>query len=299
MDSLVGDVTTLYPGSRIGFSTFTDKPIPISGFGEHGDYPARFYRDHCYKLRSPLTDSVASMNQGVSEVTISGGGDYWENVMGSLVSIGNDPNWGFTSGLTGGHNDDTAMIRVVLSTTDALPHVAGDAKANVQLWNDHWGTSDFEAAWTLFYGLCKKGGDVYSELVGLRTKFEAGSLSSDESERFDYLREKCGPWKFTPAFLPHGDVVDTPGNCISHEYPTSQEATDAVKKIDAVVPVMLTPSANAGLSFVKYYGNCPTATSEPQCLREHYQNIFQEAGLNGLFYSLESTSVPQINDIIL
>ncbi|KAH0475061.1 MAG: hypothetical protein KVP17_000038 [Porospora cf. gigantea B] len=299
IDTLVSDVTSLYPGSRVGFSTFTDKPIPISGFGEHGDYPSRYYRDHCYKLRSPLTADSSSMFEAISDVKISGGGDYFENLLGSLVSVGRDAEWGFTKGLTGGYDDDTAMIRVVLSTTDALPHVAGDAKRNVQKWNVGWGTQDFEESWTLHYGACKKGGPAYGELVNLRSKYEAGSLSGTEADRFDALRGQCGPWEFSNDFLPHGGVVDSPDNCLTHEYPTVADATDAVKQIDAVVPVMITPSANAGLSFVRYYGHCPTAETEPECLREHYQTLFQDAGLNGLFYSLEGTSVPGVNDIIL
>ncbi|KAH0474378.1 MAG: uncharacterized protein KVP18_002502 [Porospora cf. gigantea A] len=118
--------------------------------------------------------------------------------------------------MTGGLGDDTAVIRVVLSTTDALPHVAGDAKANIQNWNQHWATANFKQSWTLHYGSCKKGTEVYSELA-----------------RFEELREICGPWKYPEELLPHGHVVDTPDNCLKHEYPTPNEATDALK-IDAL-----------------------------------------------------------------
>ncbi|KAH0473574.1 MAG: uncharacterized protein KVP18_003093 [Porospora cf. gigantea A] len=299
ISSLVREVSALYPGSRIGFSTFSDKPIPISGFGDHGAYPSRFIRDHCYRLRSPLTGNADALSHSIANVNISGGGDYKENLLGSLVSVGNDSAWGFSKGLTGGFGDDSAMIRVVLSTTDALPHEAGDAKVNTQNWNEYWGTDGFKESWTLHYGSCREDGRLYSDLVQLRTKYEAGTLTAGETARFDELRELCGPWKFPEGFLPHGGVVDTPSNCLNHEYPTPEDAARALNNIDGVIPVLLTPSANAGLIYVKLHGNCPDATSEAKCLRQHYQQMFFEAGLSGLFYSLEGESIPSINDIIL
>ena len=299
MHGLMGEVSTKFPGSRIGFSSFTDKPVPISGFGDHGGYPKSYYRDHCYKLRSPLTSDADALSHAMNDVNISGGGDYRENILGSLVSIANDPTWGFSTGLSGGDSDQTAMIRVVLSTTDALPHTAGDAKRNIQDWNENWGTDHFHDAWTLHYGPCRKGSDTYKELLVLRAKHEAGTLKGADSERFDEIVAACGPWPFFGDLTDHGSVVDTPDNCLRHEYPTVEETMTAMKSMEAMVPVVVTPSANAGFDYVKYYGNCPHATSESECLREHYQKLFEDAGVQGLFYSLEGDNIPTINEIIL
>eukprot|EP01119_Soliformovum_irregulare_P000948 TRINITY_DN1069_c0_g1_i1.p1 TRINITY_DN1069_c0_g1~~TRINITY_DN1069_c0_g1_i1.p1 ORF type:complete len:2760 (+),score=837.80 TRINITY_DN1069_c0_g1_i1:89-8368(+) len=98
-------LTTTYPYARIGFATFSDKPISPYGKAQGGDV--------AYKLNMPLTNNRALVQQGINAVTMANGGDPQNSQLEAVLqaSLRDEVNW------------NTAATKVIAIVTKTGFHV--------------------------------------------------------------------------------------------------------------------------------------------------------------------------------
>jgi Ca2+-binding RTX toxin-like protein len=107
LPGLITSVTGLTSDVSLGLASFIDKPI--SPFGGSGD--------HEYKTELALTTDTAAWSAAVTGLTASGGSDGPEAQMTALLQVAlRTSEVGWSSG----------SLKVVVLTTDAKPHMAGD-----------------------------------------------------------------------------------------------------------------------------------------------------------------------------
>eukprot|EP01069_Polyplicarium_translucidae_P002405 Polyplicarium_translucidae@DN2022_c0_g1_i5.p1 len=108
-----------YPEFKIALASHTDKPIYPLG------YPVSL--DYCYWLHHGLDSDISVFADHLEASFYRSGADQKESQMDAIFHVATDPAVGFTTALT----DEQGRIinRVIVVSTDAEPHLAGDGLA--------------------------------------------------------------------------------------------------------------------------------------------------------------------------
>lgn len=132
MSGWVDGVHARYPQSRFGYATFTDKPLPTSGFGPYGgwqNHPMTY--DWCYDMEQALVNEKSVFVDALKRVwqKTGSGFDYPESQFEAILRAAVAQDVGWDSGL------GTKRISTLVIITDAASHLPGDAAANIDVYN--------------------------------------------------------------------------------------------------------------------------------------------------------------------
>ncbi|KAH0480579.1 MAG: hypothetical protein KVP17_000107 [Porospora cf. gigantea B] len=301
MKEILETTQQTWPGSRIAFSQFADKPMPYVGTGDFGDFPKKYNRDLCFTNVLPLTGDIVRADSVLRNLSGSGGGDWHENVYGGIISALTSPHSGFATtidkkGATKG------VIKVLLIVTDAPSHQPGDLLKACTNWNNDLGTprmDDGQTRWMFRYGRCDVKDGNYKRMMELRPKYDAGTLKGDEVMEWEDLVALCGPFVDLSKIRAHpGQSEDSAEDCVMWDYPSIEQVKDAFDSHTDVMPVFVSMGPNAGLPVAKWYLDCPNAKTEADCVSYVHRKAFVDAGITrGAHYAAQG-GLNHFKDII-
>lgn len=116
---IVKHIEEAFPGSHYGVAEFQDKPF----------FPLGEPNNVCYKLAGPLSSVMAEFEEAYATLYASGGGDLPEDQYQALINIALDSAVGwrpYVLGPDGKPVPGSIGGRIVIMSTDAVPHIAGD-----------------------------------------------------------------------------------------------------------------------------------------------------------------------------
>ncbi|KAH0483412.1 MAG: hypothetical protein KVP17_001883 [Porospora cf. gigantea B] len=281
MSSLVDSITTAYPTSRYGLTSFADKTLPWVGWG-WGDVKWDLIKDSCYEIHQPLTDDSELIQRRIQNIVISGGNDPEENAFDALLQTVVRPSVDWRTETFDGLK---AVIRVAFVVTDAPSHVAGNAAEWIGYWNENWGMdTTLDPSWDYFptgyppqfsyHQQCK--GDIQSAYKRLGPMIRSGTVADGDRELAQDVLDKCNPIAF-PEPVPHHGGVTSNLECTTLDYPSVKQVVEQLMA-HQVNPVVLVPSDTytGSLDWYKWLGYCKKATTEADCVIEYYTNEFSK-----------------------
>lgn len=257
---------------KIGLSSFTDKPIPRSGYGKYGGWDT-FQLDYCYARHVSFTNKAEEMVKGLNELKgmIGAGFDVPEAQAEAMIYAAYDTAIGWSATDVTHSESGRPIARIMLLITDARSHEEGNAASNLKIWNakreypngyDHpstggFGASDFLDS-RLLYVPDATAESQYNELSKLFAKLDGAkaglmpALTDDESSRMQELLKRFGPEVYPTLKYPtHPGDNSTVTDCTQVEYPTLQQMIEALQKMH-ILPIFLT-STQTAYDFYEWY----------------------------------------------
>eukprot|EP01054_Gregarina_sp_Poly1_P006292 Gregarina_sp_Poly_1__6291@NODE_333_length_9463_cov_335_720094_g281_i0_p5_GENE_NODE_333_length_9463_cov_335_720094_g281_i0NODE_333_length_9463_cov_335_720094_g281_i0_p5_ORF_typecomplete_len268_score40_75Integrin_beta/PF00362_18/4_5e18VWA/PF00092_28/4_1e05VWA_2/PF13519_6/0_082_NODE_333_length_9463_cov_335_720094_g281_i067547557 len=132
MEDWILSIQDEYEGSRFGYGTFTDKPIPLSGFGKYGGWQhVAMQYDWCFNVDQPLVADKDTFTASLRKVWKKKGSgfDFLESQLEALLRAVTSTNSGWEE-----VNPNT-RARVVVLITDSSSHLNGDGAENIAKYN--------------------------------------------------------------------------------------------------------------------------------------------------------------------
>lgn len=254
MEDWILSIQDDYEGSRFGYGTFTDKPIPLSGFGPYGGWQnVKMQYDWCFEMEQKLVDDKDTFVASLKKVWKKKGSGFdllesqFEALLRAAMSV--DAGW-----------DDerpeinpNTHVRVIVLITDASSHLNGDAADNIAKYNlpitladpatlttdGGWGSHAFSNTDMVNY-MKEKSYKKLADLIAKET-FGTGELTEKEEQEMNKQAEYFKPSVY-PSVVPHPG--DDSLRCEETEYP-SPEQVAGVLTGRAIVPVILVINGDA------------------------------------------------------
>jgi len=111
------DIQEAIPDSRFGMVGFTDKPLEPFGSNSSMDY--------CFRVKYPLTASVANIQKSLESSVVHSGRDWPESQLHALLGTVLSPDMRWSTYLDA--KDGRKISKVVVVATDAGFHLDGDS----------------------------------------------------------------------------------------------------------------------------------------------------------------------------
>lgn len=246
MADLTEELRNLYGEFKFGVSSFVDKPIPLRGYGNYGNWD--YAADYCYREHSALTEDNAEIISGLRELAsnLGSGNDFPENPMEALIFAAGDEAVGWSPQEVTHSPSGRPIVRMIMLVTDDIPHFPTDAEdAVARFWNwprtypdpsnpmistGGFGSHGFHALPNLVTVNTESEVDLheYLEMADLFAIFDhEGDLSPTQATRLDKLIDKFGPYPFPDVVTHPGD--DSIRDCTKTEYPTLENVSEYLK----------------------------------------------------------------------
>lgn len=298
-----------FPGFKYSISAFIDKPMPLRGLGNYGNN--RDYIDYCFKLQTPMSDDLKTIEQGFDDLlyNLGSGGDWPESPYDGLVEAlySEDVNW-----TPGTHSETGRPInRVAIIITDDVPHYPGHAADAVATWNaprqyapgSRQSTGGFGAhgnkqSWSRSSFLVFDDNateEMYDEMGDLFAVLDLdGSLTTAQEARLDELVQKFGPFPY-PEPLTHPG--DDSRECHHTEYPSIAQVGAALKRRN-VTPIFLLAPPLSVTSAHRQICESRGFTSGLDCMTRLFQEDLKQMGVEGVVALLGDDVVETIVDAV-
>eukprot|EP01055_Gregarina_sp_Pseudo9_P001328 Gregarina_sp_Pseudo_9__1327@NODE_188_length_3731_cov_112_015710_g173_i0_p1_GENE_NODE_188_length_3731_cov_112_015710_g173_i0NODE_188_length_3731_cov_112_015710_g173_i0_p1_ORF_typecomplete_len574_score59_89Integrin_beta/PF00362_18/2_6e09Integrin_beta/PF00362_18/0_094_NODE_188_length_3731_cov_112_015710_g173_i0731794 len=255
----------------IGVSSFSDKPIPLSGYGDYGawgeELGGELKGDYCYKGHASLSLAEAPILEALQliDAELPSGFDAAGAQTDAMIYAALDADVGWSDPKLTHSPAGWPIVRILLLITNAPAHEPGDAVLNIDQFNEgrRYPSGYYEPSVGGFGShsfvespLINAGTDpnrlLYLEMADLfaiSDAEEAGenvTMSYEEYMRILELIDVFGPYMF-PGPSPHpGDA--SVSDCQKVDYPSMQQAAAVLRKRD-ILPFFLTSSAEALLQY--------------------------------------------------
>eukprot|EP01054_Gregarina_sp_Poly1_P007181 Gregarina_sp_Poly_1__7180@NODE_393_length_8957_cov_1164_871316_g322_i0_p3_GENE_NODE_393_length_8957_cov_1164_871316_g322_i0NODE_393_length_8957_cov_1164_871316_g322_i0_p3_ORF_typecomplete_len536_score87_08Integrin_beta/PF00362_18/1_7e14Integrin_beta/PF00362_18/0_46Mucin15/PF15672_5/0_0032VWA/PF00092_28/0_022VWA/PF00092_28/1_1e04Sporozoite_P67/PF05642_11/0_31DUF3482/PF11981_8/0_36PRCC/PF10253_9/6_5e03PRCC/PF10253_9/1_6Podoplanin/PF05808_11/20_NODE_393_length_8957_cov_1164_871316_g322_i0621669 len=271
-ENLLARLSEEFGEYKIGLSSFTDKPIPYSGYGGFGGYSGISF-DYCYASQVPLTKDPAEMVAGLYDLmgTMGSGADIPEAQAEAMIYAALDDSVGWSAPEVTHSESGRPIARILMLITDVRSHEAGNARDNIAGWN--WPRSypnGYESNSTGGFGSHEFAGSpivdvrsdenkaAYFEMADLFRKadaMEAGvstvALTDNEIARLQELIDYFGPYPWPELEYPVHPGDNSIPDCSKVEYPTLEVMAETLMSRN-IVPVFMA-SDPTGLAFYEWY----------------------------------------------
>jgi len=314
-DTLKDDITTLkavsqdlfsslnseYPGLRYALASFTDKPIPLAGYGKYGGYQD-VKADYCYNMDMDFATTAEEFSAALDRVKYGSGNDVPETMLEAMLYTVNDKSLSWSSGAYS--SDGRPIVKFVVQITDSYPHPEGDATdfANT-CWNwprswangvysGGYGASDLNSKYKQNYYNGEKETD-YQAMSLLFQKLDAGdSFTDDEIDQFKSLNATFGPYPWPAITSPHPGEWD-PKECAFVEYPSTATVANALVS-NNVFPIFLIANPDSYIDQhmvdVCSAHNIDARANPQDCLVSMYNELLTDMGVTGTVAKLGASS---------
>merc|ERR1719229_391133 len=213
-----------------GITSYSD--LPFNPLGNPGSAPKepemgdakRGNSDYPYRMEDQLTNDAADSQAVIDALTTANGGDGPESQLWALYELSNDDTLGWRE----------SSMKIVLLTTDAPPHMEGDAaglSADIEAWNSAEGLdsvlTDYPSVDALrtvlsnrnilpIFAVTSNEVATYENIVAELGFGYAISLAHDSSNLMEVVHEAmegaCSTVSLQPMVDPEGRVTVTPGS---------------------------------------------------------------------------------------
>eukprot|EP01055_Gregarina_sp_Pseudo9_P001329 Gregarina_sp_Pseudo_9__1328@NODE_188_length_3731_cov_112_015710_g173_i0_p2_GENE_NODE_188_length_3731_cov_112_015710_g173_i0NODE_188_length_3731_cov_112_015710_g173_i0_p2_ORF_typecomplete_len525_score114_29Integrin_beta/PF00362_18/5_1e18Integrin_beta/PF00362_18/0_5Mucin15/PF15672_5/1_2e05Podoplanin/PF05808_11/7_5e05_NODE_188_length_3731_cov_112_015710_g173_i020363610 len=291
-EDLMALLGSAFPEYKMGLSSFTDKPIPRSGYGRYGGWD-EYQQDYCYARHVPLSDDAVSLRSGLQELGrgMGSGADIPEAQAEAMLLAALDEavGWSPESHTPAGF----PIAKVLLLITDAEAHEAGDAAAHLAEFNaprlypygfefpseGGFGSHSFGEGQLLATAVDPELRGLYTEMANLFARADAATagagpaLTEPQVARLEQLISTFGPYPFPDLKYPEHPGDDSELDCTKTEYPSLTQTMLALKR-RGILPLILTSTQKA-YDFYSWY----------------QENVFQPLGMSTVVSMFDNDSL--------
>lgn len=260
LEKVLHESAKIYPSTKVGLASFSDKPLPHTGQGHYGGFPVeKNIIDTCYQLNEPLVgfndgDGIERVIKKLSKLGSLAGGDYEESQLEAIIRVATDPNVNWSP-----VTEDDHISRIIIMFTDNVGHEAHWARSHptdpdyfAQFYLDQWNadvncpTKPEDKTWggfgaqkfpmidtPAFY--LKEPNGPYLDLARLvKKKMCEGGVTDGENKTLSDLYDEL-EWRKFPKLDPHPG--DNSRNCEDVEYPSYEQVGQAL--VDKNIKLMV------------------------------------------------------------